>query len=115
MSTLILHPADKTTDFLKPIYSSISNKTVIWGGICKTQLRKLIENHDRVIMLGHGSPWGLLSVGQFPLAGSYIIDYSMVELLSKKTHNIFIWCHADQFVQRHGLHGFSSGMFVSIR
>jgi hypothetical protein len=113
MSTLIIHPKDKTTDFLKPIYAPIHNKNVITGGINKTKLKKLIEIHDRIIMLGHGTPWGLLSVGQFPKSGNYIIDYSIVELLSNMKDNIFIWCNADQFVIKNQLKGFYSGMFIS--
>lgn len=74
---------------------------------------KLIESHDRVLMLGHGSPWGLLSTGQFPDAGLFIIDESMVLPLQNKTNSVFIWCNADQFVQRHGLSGLNSGMFIS--
>ncbi len=113
MRALIVHPKDKTTDFLKTIYAPIQDKTVITGGVTKSELRKLIENHDRVIMLGHGTPIGLLSVGQFPDAGSYVIDYSYTDLLSSKKGNIFIWCYADQFVKRNGLNGFFSGMFIS--
>ena len=113
MSTLIIHPKDPSTDFLKPIYAPIKDKSGIWGGIRKTHLMKLIEDHERIIMLGHGSPRGLLSMGQFYMAGNYIIDWSMVELLSQKTQNIFIWCHADQFVQGYGLQGLFSGMFIS--
>ncbi len=110
---LIIHPQDSTTDFLKPIYDPIQDKTLITGGISKTELRKLIEAHDRVIMLGHGSPWGLMSVGQFPYSGSYIIDETMAALLSQKTDNIYIWCNADQFVKRNQLYGFFSGMYIS--
>ena len=113
MSTLIIHPADHTTDFLKPIYAPIPNKTIITGGITKTELRELIKNHDRVIMLGHGTPWGLLSVGQFLTTGNYIVDLTMTELLIEKKDNIYIWCHADQFVLKNKLTGFFSGMFVS--
>ena len=113
MCTLIIHPKDQSTNFLKPIYAAISNKTVINGGISKSDLRKLIKNHDRVLMLGHGTPLGLLSVGQFPDFGSYIIDYSYSDLLSDKKENIFIWCNADLFVKRYGLNGFFSGMFIS--
>jgi hypothetical protein len=49
-------------------------------------------------MLGHDTPLGLHSIGQFPNSGAYIIDYSYSDLLSIKHENIFIWCHADQFV-----------------
>jgi hypothetical protein len=65
-----------------------------------------------VLLLGHGSLYGLLNLGQFPDTGSYIIDESMVLLLKNKTNSVFIWCNADQFVQRHGLTGLNSGMFI---
>jgi len=113
MKNLIVHPEDSTTIFLSQIYAPLSNKTVIKGGISKSELRKLIESHDRVLMLGHGSPWGLLNTGQFPYADSYIVDYSMVSPLKDKTNSLFIWCHADQFVKRHGLFGLYSAMFIS--
>lgn len=84
MSILIIHPKDTTTKFLKPIYAPLINKTIVTGGLNKSELRKLIETHDRVIILGHGTPNGLLAVGQFPNSGNYIVDYSMVlDLLYK--------------------------------
>jgi hypothetical protein len=113
MKNLIIHPQDPTTSFLSQIYAPLSNKTIIRGVICKPELLKLIESHDRVLMLGHGSPRGLLNPGQFPDAGLYIIDNSMVSPLKNKTSSIFIWCNADQFVQRHGLAGLNCGMFIS--
>jgi hypothetical protein len=113
MKTLIVHPKDRTTEFLSEIYASLTSKTVIKGGISKTELSGLIESHDRVLMFGHGSPYGLLNPDQFPDAGSYIIDDSMVSPLKNKSNGIFIWCHADQFVQRHGLSGLCTGMFIS--
>ena len=113
MKTLIIHPSDPSTKFLTGIYATLKNKTVITGGITKAELQKHIDNHDRVIMLGHGSPMGLLSVNQFPDCGSYIIDDSMVELLRNKAKNIFVWCNSNEFVQRHSLQGFNTGMFIS--
>jgi hypothetical protein len=64
-------------------------------------------------MLGHGSPYGLLNPGQFPDAGLYIIDDSMVLPLRIKSNSIFIWCYAGKFVQKHGLSGLCTGMFIS--
>ncbi len=63
-------------------------------------------------MLGHGSPNGLFSVGQFGGSNGYIVDFKTAELLRDK-QNIYIWCHANQFVEKHNLKGFYSGMFVS--
>jgi hypothetical protein len=58
MKTLVIHPEDKTTEFLTTIYANLNNKTVIKGGISKSELRELIEAHDRILMLGHGAPFG---------------------------------------------------------
>lgn len=113
MCVLAIHPKDPSTDFLKPIYAPIQDKTVITGGVTKSEIRKLIVAHDRVVMLGKGSPWGLMSVGQFKYGGNYIIDLKMVDLLSQKKDNIYIWCNADQFVRHYQLQGFFSGMFIS--
>jgi hypothetical protein len=113
MDCLVIHPKDETTTFLKPIYATLKNRTVITGGISKSELRKQIEIHDQVIMLGHGSPMGLFSVDRFPETKINIVDDSMVNSLRCKTNNIFIWCHADQFVQRNGLSGLYSGMYIS--
>jgi hypothetical protein len=109
MKTLVIHPHDETTHFLKPIYQDIPNKTVITGGWGIVEVRTLISMHDRIIMMGHGSPKGLFGIN---FNRSYVIDEDTVDLLQYK-ECIFIWCHADQFVKQHGLKGFHSGMFVS--
>jgi hypothetical protein len=62
------------------------------------------------MMMGHGTPWGLLSVGQFD--SLYVIDDSTAPLLESK-ECIFIWCNADKYVLRHSLKGLFSGMFIS--
>jgi len=113
MNTLIVHPNDETTDFLKVVYQKIPNKTVITGGISYLDLNKLVESHDSVILMGHGSPDGLLSAGQFNCDDCYIIDHRMVEMLRMKRRCLFIWCNADWFVERNDLKGFYSGMFIS--
>jgi hypothetical protein len=118
MKTLIIHPADNSTSFLDIVYESIPNKTVITGGISKDDVNQLIREHDRVMMMGHGSPSGLFSVGQFSnigggFGGGYIIDQFTVPLLKEKDNSVFIWCNADRFVEPFGLKGFYSGMFIS--
>jgi hypothetical protein len=112
VKTLVIHPQDKTTTFLERIYQNIPNKTVVTKGLRRAEILELIRTHDRVIMLGHGSPRGLLNMGQFPDC-VYVVDSQMVSLLSQKKNNVFIWCHADEFVDRFQLKGFYSGMFVS--
>ncbi len=114
MQTLVIHPADVSTDFLKQIYENI-NCTLIKGNCTKDELYEMVKEHDRIIMLGHGSPAGLFAVGQFINEDrlSYIIDESFVKLLKNKENNVYIWCHANQFVEKYGLKGFYTGMFIS--
>jgi hypothetical protein len=117
-TTLIVHPKDNSTAFLDIVYKDIPNQTLITGGISKTELKELIKEHDRVMMMGHGSPYGLFSVGQFKnedwkYGSGYIIDQEMVSLLEEKEHNVYIWCWASSFVEKFNLKGFSSGMFIS--
>lgn len=109
MKTLIIHPSDRSTDFLKPIYSYLRNYTLITGGTRK-EVNNLIKSHDRIIMMGHGSPYGLFSVNQFE--GAYIIDCDTVPLFEDR-ECVFIWCNADRFVNAYNLKGLYSGMFVS--
>jgi hypothetical protein len=109
--TLIIHPEDRSTHFLSPIYANISNVTILRSGT-KEQVNEEITKHDRIMMMGHGSPWGLFSVGRFIGSNGYVIDHDTVELLRNK-QNVFIWCNADKFVNKHQLEGLYSGMFIS--
>lgn len=125
MKTLVIHPKDSTTDFLQPVYESIKNKKVIKSGTVE-KVREEIEKHDRIIMLGHGTPSGLMAVSQFmtspycvmtpphkrSYSALYVIDRNTVPLLRNK-ECIFIWCNADKFVEEHDLKGLYSGMFIS--
>ena len=113
MTTLIIHPKDNSTQFLENVYHDIPDKTVVTGGVSKEFLLKEIKNHQRIMMMGHGTPNGLLSVGQFPGALGYIIDDTFAPLLAEKANSVFIWCNADQFVIKNGLGGFYTGMFIS--
>jgi len=112
MTNLIIHPTDRSTDFLKPIYANITDAIILNGGATKDQVKELMVRADRVIMLGHGSPFGLFSIGQFAGNNGYIVDSTMVDVL-KHVECIAIWCNADKFMNQHELNGFYSGMFIS--
>ena len=62
MKTLVIHPQDDSTFFLDIVYRNIEDLTLITGGVSKSELREEIERHDRIMMMGHGSPGGLFSV-----------------------------------------------------
>lgn len=112
MSTLVIHPDDRSTDFLKAVYAGIPNARVITGGMSVWEVDLAIMNADRVIMLGHGTSHGLLSVGQFT-GSAYVVDNQSADMLKYKKECIFIWCYASDYVKNNNLNGFSSGMFIS--
>ena len=114
--TLIIHPKDSSTDFLQPIYANIPNKKVITGGLTYEQVKAEVQNHDEVIMCGHGYVGGLFAISNFPglYHTSYIVDHSMASILKTKKKIVTIWCYAQSYIQTNNLHNsFHSGMFIS--
>lgn len=107
MKQLFVHITDPTTDFLCAIYKDVPNSTVLREDVGTKRINKLISEHDRVVMLGHGSPLGL-----FSNKAGFIIGDANVKALANKD-NVYIWCHASKYVQHHQLKGFATGMFVS--
>jgi hypothetical protein len=105
MTTLVIHPFDPTTAFLGHIYYD-KDWTVYNQPIGKKHLKAAIKQHDRIIMLGHGTDMGMFGFGRF------IIDSTWVYLLRKK-QVVAIWCNADLFVKRYDLNGFYTGMIIS--
>jgi len=105
MKTLVIHPRDKSTEFLSLIYKG-KDWTIFNGHaseISKSKFRTLVKGHDRIIMMGHGFPGGLFMSH---------INPEIVYLLREK-ECICIWCNADQFVEKYKLKGFYTGMFIS--
>ena len=116
MKHLVLHPTDTSTTFLTPIYKHLPDATILTGGKTKDQVINEIEDHDHIIMLGHGSPAGLFAIGQYPGLGytSYIIESSIAELLKQKKQLTTIWCYAQKFVEATRLERtYFSNMFCS--
>jgi len=110
MKTLVIHPFDPSTEFLREIYANINATVMRMLPLEHSELRVLMRSHDRIIGLGHGSPYGLFNVSNHRY--SYAIGVDDFDLLTGKD-NIYIWCNADQYVRRGNLKGFSSGMFIS--
>jgi hypothetical protein len=108
MKTLVIHPEDQTTDMLKIIYENRNFTVITDATTSERDLRSFMEVHDRIIMLGHGTPSGLLN----PDFGGYLIDSRYVDLLKQK-ETISIWCNSDQFFRKHGIKGFHTGMIIS--
>ena len=74
MKTLVIHPSDVTTDFLKVIYSDL-DCTIINTNISHSKLKQLIKENDKIVMLGHGTEEGLLGFKRF------VINSQLVYLL----------------------------------
>jgi hypothetical protein len=111
IKTLIVHPKDRSTDFLRAVYSGIPDCEVITGGSV-WEVDEAIQKADQVILLGHGSPAGLLSVGQFP-GSTYCVDELSAPLLHGKKV-IGIWCYSSDYMKKHGIENcFASSMFIS--
>ena len=113
MNTLIIHPEDSSTDFLKKIYKNLENKNVIRRGVGKDEVGELIKSHDRCFLMGHGTPNGLMSLGMFKDSWGFIVDSNMVSSLINQKDNMYIWCYAKSFVERQNLHGLYTDMFIS--
>ena len=111
MKTLVIHPEDRSTDFLRPIYTNIKRKMVLTKNVSRSKLLSAIRSHDTIIMLGHGSSSGLFNVSGIG-KGIMVVGESLVEELRGK-QLIAIWCNADQFIERHQLTALYSGMFIS--
>lgn len=103
--TLIIHPEDPTTDFLKVIYEG-RGFSQVHRNFDSHSLKAMIHEHDRIVMLGHGYHHGLLHYFQ------PVIDASFVPYLQQK-ELVGIWCFAKAFFDAHGLSGFHTDMFIS--
>ncbi len=110
MKTLVIHPPDPSTNFLKPIY--LGKNFTVQKDYRKFALRKSILEHERIILLGHGSEAGL-----FDLEKGFCIEEKHAELFKDK-ELICIWCYASVFFQKKILRfnpkkSFCTGMFIS--
>lgn len=107
MRTLVIHPKDTSTDFLAGIYAN-KDWTIIEYNCSDAYIRLQMMTHDRIIIMGHGIPSGLLGHGKL------FIHSRFVDLLRDPNKKyVFIWCNADMFVDYYNLHAFYSGMFIS--
>ena len=110
MKTLVIHPADKSTDFLKKIYEDIENKTVLTTNLdYETVAEELQKPYDLIILCGHGWQGGLYDrINGFTAVNSRHAQYL------KNKNVIGIWCNADEYFRIFHVDGlFATGMFIS--
>ena len=101
--TIVFHMSDKSTDMLIPIYEG-RGWDVYRGsgwGMSREFFKQLIERHDKILCLGHGTPSGLI--------GGCIGKDEVPYLKEKKV--FALWCYAATFFKRNGFEG--HGVFCS--
>lgn len=117
-NTLVVHPADPSTACLSVIYQGRGWDVITDWAIKEKKLREEIKLHDRIIMLGHGTPQGLLAGGylwghsEWIRFHHYIIDGNFADILRSK-ETISIWCHSDLFFKKYKMKGLHTGMIIS--
>ena len=110
----VIHANDPTTKVLSLLYEQREDITAhITEMSTNGAVQCAIREDDIIMMLGHGNEYGLFSKPE--KNGSYkrfMITDKHVQFLRDKTC-IGIWCHANLFAERYGLHGLFSGMIIS--
>lgn len=115
---LVVHPTDITTAVLSCLYNGTESK-VIDQHMSKRDIEHLLHHcpqRERIMLLGHGSDKGLFSRkdDMIPEFDRIIVGHSHAYHLRRHGGNIIgIWCHADKFARKEGLHGLFSGMIIS--
>ena len=115
---LVIHPKDKTTAMLSALYDGLEAQVVADYRSTKEMGHLLhhISPQERIMLLGHGSEKGLFfraddSKDEFD---KIIVGHSHAYHLRKHRGNMIgIWCHADKFARKEGLHGLFTGMIIS--
>ena len=99
-NTLVFHKTDSSTDMLAQIYEGKG-----WDVLRSTynldeeELFKVVDAHERIVCLGHGSSYGL--IGMF---GGEMAPH----LKDKKL--FVIWCNADGYFKQHNI---GKGQFIT--
>ena len=108
---IVIHPNDKTTEFLSVIYDK-NNVKLLTEQDSNSKVRREIMSSDDIIMLGHGCNYGLLSRSSYKCFNRLIVNSSHVNFLRNKKC-IGIWCNANNFAEKYNLKGLFSGMIIS--
>ena len=114
----VIHPKDKTTAMLSLLYEGQEARVI--NDCCSTKemghLLHHVSSQERIMLLGHGNECGLFfrEDDTKDVFDKLIVFHPHAFSLRKHGGNLVaIWCHADQFARKEGLHGLFSGMIIS--
>lgn len=103
--TLVIHCADRSTDMLSQIYNGKGWDVLRDGDIDKNELHQLLQSHDRIVCLGHGTSGGLINAQ----GGGTVIGAAEAPYLKDKKLFV-IWCNADGYFNAHNI---GKGQFIT--
>ena len=115
---LVIHPKDKTTAMLSVLYDGLEVR-LLDQSFSNSEVKDALyhtSKQERIMMLGHGSDKGLFSRDHVEqdVFDRLIVYHPHAYYLRKHGANIVaIWCNADLFARREGLHGLFTGMIIS--
>ena len=110
----VIHATDPTTHVLSLLYQQREDvNMLITERNSSSDVQRALRSDDVIMMLGHGNEYGLFSKpdknGRYE---RFMITDRHVQFLRNKIC-IGIWCYANKFAERYGLHGLFSGMIIS--
>lgn len=115
---LVIHPKDKTTTVLSLLYEGMEVRLLDQTSNSAEIKRTL--NHtpkqERIMLLGHGMDKGLLTRDneEQEVFHRLMVYHPHAYYLRKHEGNIVaVWCNADLFARKEGLHGLFTGMIIS--
>lgn len=118
MRRLIIHPKDRTTDFLKSLYEGCEDAEVHTERLTSKEVKHLFHHCPsaaQIVLLGHGSDKGLFyrADDTLPDFDAVMVSHTHCHHLLQRHNTIGIFCNADLFARAEGLHGLFTGMIIS--
>lgn len=110
---LVIHPQDRSTEFLRALYEKMEGVTLLCGGESRKQLASILYHRppgELFMLLGHGGAEGLFRKEEEEYR--CYVGRSMAFCL-RRHPVVGVWCHANLFAESVRLHGLFSGMIVS--
>ncbi len=116
---IVIHPKDKTTVMLSALYENMPGVTLLDQSCTNVEIKERlhrVSSQERIMLLGHGCDRGLFSREDDERTefDRLLIHHSHAYYLRKHGGNmVAVWCNADLFARKEGLHGLFSGMIIS--
>jgi len=118
MKRLIIHPKDRSTDFLKLIYEGWVDVEMHREHMSGAEMNRVLHHtplSTQILLLGHGSDAGLFyrNDDTMPEFDGVEVGHPHCFHLRKRRNVVGVFCNADRFAEKEGLHGLFSGMVIS--